>query len=476
MELKKLFKDIPDIIWKGNKEIEITGLTAHSKAVAPGNLFLAKRGKNGDGHRFIPEALAAGAVAVLTDTYDPFVSAVQMIHPHVHELESILAHRFYQNPTQDLSIFGITGTNGKTTTTFITQFLLQQAGVMCGLIGTVQWRTGKRFFPSSHTTPDFLTLSRLFYEMKQEGCKAAIMEVSSHALDQDRVKGIPFSVGVFTNLTQDHLDYHGSMETYLAAKRRLFDALEPTSIAILNGDDPAGNAMVQNCKAKVIRYGLGSNNDLTAKNLILSPEGMEFEVNAVHFKTRLVGRFNVYNILAAVAIVLTRNLSLAQIAKILRDFPGVPGRLERAPNPRNIQVFVDYAHTPDALKNVLQTLNEFKQGKIITVFGCGGDRDQGKRPQMGAIAESLSDLSIVTSDNPRHEDPAEIARQILDGFKDSSRYRLELNREKAIRMALDLANSKDVVLIAGKGHETTQIIGSQTIPFDDREIVSYDKL
>ncbi|MBS0648625.1 MAG: UDP-N-acetylmuramoyl-L-alanyl-D-glutamate--2,6-diaminopimelate ligase [Verrucomicrobia bacterium] len=471
MKLKQLFKEI-DVTWKGNKEQEIFSITANSKNVAPGALFLAKRGKTGDGHKYIAEAISAGAVAVLTDTYDPFLTTVQIIHPDVSSLEALLAQRFYQNPTAQLSIFGVTGTSGKTTTTYLLKYLLEQEG-LCGLVGTVSWMTGKKVIPATLTTPDQLTLMELFHEMGKEGCKRAVMEVSSHAIDQGRTQGISYAAAVFTNLTQDHLDYHHTMEEYAAAKAKLFKGLKPTAYAIINGDDNWADRMVQNCSAPIIRYGLQPRLDLFAADLELSAQGMKFVVHwkgeKVAFKTPLIGRFNIYNILAATAVALTQGQKLPAIADKLEGFTGVPGRLERVVNSRNLQVFVDYSHKPDALKNVLQTLKEFKKGRLITVFGCGGNRDAQKRPQMAAISESLSDFSIVTNDNPRGEDPEEIARQIITGFQDKN-YFVQLDRKKAIEHALNLATPDDIVLIAGKGHETYQIFAHQTIVFDDREI------
>jgi UDP-N-acetylmuramoyl-L-alanyl-D-glutamate--2,6-diaminopimelate ligase len=470
MKLKQLFKEIP-VIWKGNKEAEIEFLTANSKRVAPGTLFVARRGKTGDGHRFIAEAVSAGAVAILTDTYDPFLSTTQIIHRDVNSLEPLLSRRFYHDPASKLSIFGVTGTSGKTTTTFLMRHFLEGP---CGLVGTISWMTGKKVLPASLTTPDLLTLMQLFNEMVEEKCKSAIMEVASHALDQGRVKDVPFKVAIYTNLSQDHLDYHKTMEEYAEVKSRLFISLEPSGVAIINGDDAWSSTMIKSCRAKIIRYGLQKDFDLYASHLDISSHGMKFEVHwqgeTVLFKTVLIGRFNIYNILAATAGALTQGMCLNAIAKKLENFLGVPGRLERVVNQKNLQVFVDYSHKPDALKNVLQTLTELKKGRIITVFGCGGNRDADKRPQMAAIAESLSDITIVTNDNPRNEDPQEIAKQIITGFKNKN-YLIELDRKKAITQALKLAKQDDIILIAGKGHETYQIFAHQTIVFDDKQMV-----
>ena len=468
MKLKQLFKDI-NVTWKGSKEVDVSSMTANSKSTQPGSLFIARRGKTGDGHRFIAEAISAGASAVLTDMYDPFLTVVQIIHPDVNNLEAELAKRFYKDPAQKLSIFGVTGTSGKTTTTFLMKYLLEEQ-VPCGLIGTVSWMTGKKVLPATHTTPDLLTLMQLFYEMNEDGCKSVVMEVSSHAIDQGRVKGLKFAAAVYTNLSQDHLDYHQTMEEYAEVKSRLFAHAE---LSIINGDDPWAARMIQSAK-KVLRYGLNPEFELYASNLQLTPQGMTFDVHwnkeTAAFKTVLIGRFNVYNILAATAIALSQGMSLQKIGSKLENFSGVPGRLERVVNLKNLQVFVDYSHKPDALKNVLQTLTELKKGRLITVFGCGGCRDAQKRPQMAAISESFSDLTIVTNDNPRSEDPAEIAKQVISGFQKKT-YLVELDRKKAIGQALELANPDDIILIAGKGHEAYQIFAHQTVAFDDREVV-----
>lgn len=466
MKLKQLFKEI-DVTWKGSKETDITSMTANSKSVAPGTLFIARRGKTGDGHRFITEAISAGALAILTDTYDPFLSVTQVIHPDVNGLEALLAKRFYHDPAQKLSIFGVTGTSGKTTTTFLMKYLLEDRS---GLIGTVSWMTGKKVLPASLTTPDFLTLMQLFHEMNSEGCKSVVMEVSSHAIDQGRVKDIEFAAAIYTNLSQDHLDYHHTMEEYAEVKSRLF---AHAGISIINGDDSWAPMMTRKAK-KLLRYGLNPEFELFASDLQLTSNGMTFNVHwkqeTISFNTVLIGRFNVYNILAATALALSQGMNLQKIAKKLESFSGVPGRLERVVNPKNLQVFVDYSHKPDALKNVLQTLTELKKGRLITIFGCGGDRDVQKRPQMASISENFSDLTIVTNDNPRSEDPVEIAKQVISGFQKKS-YLVELDRKKAIKQALQLAKPDDIILIAGKGHETYQVFFSQTIPFDDREVV-----
>ena len=470
VKLKNILDGIPGLTWKGSKETPIFSITAYSKTVSPGALFIAKRGKTGDGHRFIPEAIASGAAALLTDTYDPFISTPQVIHPDVGSLELLIANRFYKNPAASLKLIGVTGTSGKTTTTYLIQHLLKT----CGLIGTVTCMTGKKVFPATLTTPDLLTVMQLLHEMVQSLCTHAAIEVSSQALDQGRIAGLPFQIGIFTNLSHDHLDYHVTFEAYAAAKAKLFTALSPAGLAIVNADDPWTPQIVHHCKAPLLTFGLHAG-DLRATEIHLSSAGMEFTVEykgeKVLFTTTLIGRFNIYNILAATAAALSQNHTLSNIAASLRHFPGVPGRLERVQNRHNSLVFVDYAHKPEALRSVLATLQELKTARLITLFGCGGSRDAAKRPQMAAIAEALSDLTIVTSDNPRAEDPIQIAAQIVQGFKNKSSYIVELDRKKAIARALKIAKPDDIVLIAGKGHETYQIFADRTIAFDDRQVV-----
>lgn len=483
MKLKKLLKEIPVRAIKGPKDVEVTGVCANSKLVAPGNLFVAKKGREYDGARFIPQAVAAGAVAILTDIYDPFLQDVtQIIHPNVAEIEAEVAAQYYGFPTRSLFTVGVTGTNGKTTTTYLVKQLLDALKVPCGLIGTVEWIVGKSTLPSSQTTPDAITNQRLLSEMVKNGCRAVAMEVSSHGLDQGRVREIDFDIAIFTNLTLDHLDYHQNMERYQEAKAKLFSSLgkkrkKPApAYALINADDPYGKAMVQNCQAVILTYGIDRPADLMATQIKLSEKGMQFQVEyrgvKVSFSSGLIGRFNVYNCLAAIGVGLIKGYRLEQLSEVFPSLKKVPGRLERVENGAGLNVFVDYAHTDDALKNVLQTLQEVKKGRLITVFGCGGDRDQSKRPKMGAVGEALSDVAIVTSDNPRGEEPGAIVRQVLQGFKNPTSAIVEVDRKLAIHRAIRLATPEDIVLIAGKGHEPYQIIGSKTIEFDDRVVVA----
>lgn len=481
--LEYLFKGIPTAFIQGPKDVQITGLTSNSKLVQPGNLFIAKKGLTTDGAKFIPGAVAAGARAILTDAYNPlYPDIAQIIHPNAADIEGLLAKEFYGTPEGKLFLVGITGTNGKTTTSYLVRHLLEKRGEKCGLIGTIEWIVNDKVSPSSKTTPDLLQNYKLFHEMVSAGLHACAMEVSSHALDQGRVQGIEFDVAVFTNLTQDHLDYHLTMEDYAAAKAKLFTSLkkgekQSSKTAVINADCPYSQQIIAGCTENVIRYGILEPCDLQASSIDLSPSGMQFTLSFQGREQRmispLIGRYNVYNLLAAAGVGLAKGFTLEEIAESFHSFFQVPGRLERVPNPKGLDIFVDYAHTDDALLNVLKTLQEIKKGRLITIFGCGGDRDRDKRPKMGAVATAFSDLAIVTSDNPRGEDPEEIIRQVLAGIENPGQVLVFVDRKEAIEKALSLARPSDIVLIAGKGHEKTQIFSDRTISFDDRAIAAH---
>lgn len=482
IKIRKLLKNISVQAIKGSKDVEITGLCANSKMVSPGNLFIAKKGLTHDGAKFISDAIAAGASAILTDLYDPFFpNVVQIIHPDVAAIEAAIAKEYYGHPTKHLFLVGITGTNGKTTTSYLVRHLFEKLEERCGLIGTIEWIVGQHVYPSGKTTPDVLQNYKLFHEMVTTGCRDCVMEVSSHALEQGRVQSIEFDVAVFTNLTQDHLDYHKTMDEYAKAKAKLFSSLKKdgekphVKTAVVNADSHYCTQMIADCPTNILTYGIERPSDLTASSIHLTASGMEFDVSyrnqRHHMTSSLIGRFNVYNLLAAACVGLARGFALGEILPVLSSFCKVPGRLERVPNEKGLNIFVDYAHTDDALSNVLTTLREIKkQGRLITVFGCGGNRDQGKRPKMGAVAEQLSDLAIVTSDNPRNEEPEAIIRDILVGLNNPGLALVIVDREEAIHRAVQMAKPEDIVLIAGKGHETYQIFSHQTIDFDDRTV------
>ena len=475
MRLKRLLKNLEGIDVKGSKEIDITGLTSNSKTVAPGNLFIAKRGFSSDGSEFTQEAIDAGASAILTDMYNPFLNrdVVQLIAKSIRPLESELANLFFGEPSKDLFVVGVTGTSGKTTTSYMIRHSLEKLLGPVGLIGTVEWIVGNQHLPSTMTTPDVITNHKLLREMKEGDCTACVMEVSSHGLTQGRVDHIDFDVAVFTNLSQDHLDYHKDMHEYAEAKALLFSSLTSSSKwAVINGDSVWSSIMIQNTKGSIFRYGIESSADLTASNIELSEEGMKFDVSykgeKLPFSSQVIGRFNVYNFLAAMSASLLKGFSLKKVLASLSTFSQVPGRLQQVENDKGLHIFVDYSHKPDALENVLMTLSELKKGRLICLFGCGGDRDRGKRPLMGSIAERLSDVVVLTSDNPRSEDPIEIIQEILQGIKQPSSIYIEPDRRIAIEKTVSSMKPEDILLIAGKGHETYQVTAQGKIDFDDR--------
>jgi UDP-N-acetylmuramoyl-L-alanyl-D-glutamate--2,6-diaminopimelate ligase len=468
MKLRQLVRGVECEV-EGSREVVITGICSDSKRVAPGNLFVARKGKKFDGRVFIPDAIASGAVAVLSDRFDPFLKGVtQIVHPDLFVIEPILARRFYPVGEEFVPI-GVTGTNGKTTTTYLIHHIMESVGMAWGMMGTIECCFAGKRFPSTHTTADLFTCSRFLHEMEQSGCRGVAMEVASHALDQGRVRGIDFQIGIFTNLTQDHLDYHQTMENYGKTKAQLFSSLKASGCAVVNGDDPWAKKMVEGCPADVVTYGLGEGVDLRAEKVELRSNGTDFVVRGTLFHSPLIGKFNVYNVLAAIGAALRMGIPSERIAAALQTFPGVRGRLERVENRKGISIVVDYAHTDDALRNVLSTLRGITTGKLIVVSGAGGDKDKGKRPKMGAVMEQLADLAIITSDNPRSEDPQTISNEILGGFKKPEEALVVLDRGDAIARAVDLAVRGDVILIAGKGHETTQVFAHKTIHFDDRE-------
>lgn len=454
MKLKSLIKGL-DLQVKGSKEVEITGVSSDSRTVAPGNLFIAKKGSTYDGSQFITQAVSAGAAAILTDIYDPFLNVPQIIHPNGGVIEAKLAARYYGEPSKDLYVIGVTGTKGKTTTTYLLKHLLDCLGTPCGLIGTVETILGENRFFSSLTTHDVTSNQRWLREMLQKGCKATILEVSSHGLQQGRVDEIEFDLGVFTNLHPDHLDYHQTMEEYAFAKRKLF---ERSKQSILNADSPWSEFM-----GSGFTYGI-EKGDLRATEITFFSNGTEFVVEGCRFRSPLIGRFNIYNALAAIAVGVQMGAKLESIRESIAKFGAVPARLERIGN-----VFIDFAHTGEALENVLQTLREIGRGRVLVVFGCGGNRDPQRRVYMARAADQFADVSIITNDNPRTEDPEEIARQIVSEF--SRTPIVELDRRQAIEKAIEMAGPDDLVLIAGKGHERVQIFAHQTIPFDDALIV-----
>lgn len=463
------------------REAPVTGVQDDSRRVEPGAVFVAVVGSESDGRRFIPDAVARGARVVVAQAPAPPVGgdALMLEVPDARRVLARLAARWYGlegAAGAGLKLLGVTGTNGKSTTAFMTAAILRAGGARCGLLGTVLYDLCGRSVRAEMTTPGPLELARHLRECADNGASAAVLEVSSHALDQRRTDGLRFAAAAFTNLTQDHLDYHKSMEEYAAAKRRLFEQLDSDAVAVVNADDPAAEELLRGCRARVVRYSLRRHAEITGTVTRDSLAGtlyrMHIEGRALVLENGLVGRHNVYNALAAAGLARAVGASLEAIERGLASVRTIPGRLQRVPLQGGFEVFVDYAHTPDAIRNVAGVLRPLTRGRLIVVFGCGGERDRTKRPLMAQAAAALAHAIIVTSDNPRREDPERIIADILAGFDVESRRRVvvEPDRRSAIRCALAGAGPGDVVLIAGKGHEDYQDIGCGKIHFDDVEV------
>lgn len=470
----------------GDQRVTIAGLTDDSRKVESGSLFVAVQGERVDGHEFLERVVAAGAAAVVVERHVVVGSIPSIRVQDSRAALGILGSRFYGDPSAALRMIGVTGTNGKTTTTYVVKTMLEAANRQVGLIGTVAYLVGKESIPASHTTPGALELQKLFARMVETRLDTVVMEVSSHALALDRTAGSEFDVAVFTNLTQDHLDFHIDMERYFQAKLKLFvelgqaGARKTRKRAIINADDPWGARMSQACTVPVWTYGLRQQADLRAEDVTLSATGTTFTLRspvgscAIH--SRLVGEHNVYNLLAAIGVVLHEGLTLDQVRSAVEAVSNVPGRFELVEAGQDFTLVVDYAHTEDALVRLLTAAQALRTGRIITVFGCGGDRDRTKRPKMGRAAVQYSDVVVLTSDNPRTEDPAAILREVEVGVRDALaerahvRYRMIADRRAAIEAAIREAKAGDMVLIAGKGHEDYQIVGTTKHHFDDREV------
>jgi UDP-N-acetylmuramoyl-L-alanyl-D-glutamate--2,6-diaminopimelate ligase len=476
MKIKKLIKALgrpkaPE----GLKDFKVKGISCNSRSVGKGFIFVAVKGNRQDGNKFIDEAVANGAAVVVAEKQAAKSSVPFVLVKDARLALSDLAAEFYGRPSQDIGVIGVTGTNGKTTITYLLERLLNSAGFSAGVIGTVNYRFQGKVFPSKNTTPGPLELQSLLSRMLRGKVKYAVMEVSSHALDQRRTEGVKFNSAIFTNLTQDHLDYHKTLENYFKSKARLFQQLDRNSLAIINNDDKYAGRLKKMTKARVLTYGINKDADVKAQEIRFYLSHTEFTVLAAgkrfNFRTGLIGRHNIYNILAVAAWARGQGMDLDKIAQALKSFSFVPGRLEPVSGGRGgFFVFVDYAHTEDALKNVISALRETCENKIIVVFGCGGERDKIKRPKMGKVVTELADYAIVTSDNPRSEDPLKIIMDIKKGISKKN-FCVIADRKNAIAKALSLAEDKDVVLVAGKGHETYQILNDRTVVFDDREVV-----
>jgi UDP-N-acetylmuramoyl-L-alanyl-D-glutamate--2,6-diaminopimelate ligase len=456
----------------------VTGIAYDSRRVEPGHVFVALKGQRADGAAFVGDAIGRGAAAVVSELpAPPDVHTPWTIVADARYALALLAAAFYRYPSGQMKVVGITGTNGKTTTAHLIAAIFEAAGIPCGIVGTVGYRVAGEIREATHTTPEAPEIQRLLREMVDRGCGACAMEVSSHALAQRRADETTFAAAVFTNLTRDHLDFHGDMESYFRAKRRLFEMLARDAPSVINLDDPRGPALID-AGGRPVTYAIARPADVTPGPVPLSLEGLSFDIRTprgpLQVKSALVGRPNVYNLLAAVGTATALGLSLDAIERGIAALRRVPGRFQVVSNPGDdVTVVVDYAHTDDALRNLLETARPLARGRVITVFGCGGDRDRTKRPLMGAVAGRLSDLILITSDNPRSEDPARIIEEIRLGItpdtrRDSDqRILTNVDRRAAITTAVEMAHPGDLVLVAGKGHEKYQVIGDRVLPFDD---------
>ncbi len=480
MQLKTLLPALPGSHVTGPVDRAVESIAYDSRRVQKNGLFVALPGEKTDGNRFVEQAVEKGASVIVSAEPGANPRATWVKVPSTRTALADLAADFYQHPARRLKMAAVTGTNGKTTTTFLIKHICENAGLRCGLIGTVRYEICGRILPAPRTTPESLDLQELLSQIWNAGCKATAIEVSSHAIAQERARGIEWDVAVFTNLTQDHLDFHGTMQNYLEAKAKLFaglaeQTLKKKTAAVINIDDHYGEQLVIRLgnSIPVTTYGSGVRADFRASNYRTEFGGTSYQLDArgksYLVRVPLIGRFNVANSNAALAAASALGIPLREAILILGKSPQVPGRLEAVPAKRQFQVFVDYAHTDDALLNVLKTLRELSLRKLIVVFGCGGDRDRQKRPMMARVADEHADFSIITSDNPRKEDPDAIIAEVEKGFR-SDRYEKIADRTEAIARAIQLARPRDVVLIAGKGHESYQEFADHTVPFDDIQV------
>jgi UDP-N-acetylmuramoyl-L-alanyl-D-glutamate--2,6-diaminopimelate ligase len=479
MRLHELIGQLRDPEVEGPTDREVAGIAYDSRRVTPGMVFVAIPGASTDGHEFIPTAIERGAAAVICERARPCPGRATRIRvPDAREALARAASGYYEHPSARLKVIGITGTNGKTTVSFMVKSILEAAGIQTGLLGTVQYEIGERVLPAARTTPESLDVQQMMAQMLRAGCGACVMEVSSHALEQKRVLGVEFDAAIFTNLTRDHLDFHGTMENYFSAKKKLFACLAggpKQGAAVINIDDAYGARLAGATGVEIeFTYGVEKSARLRATKIELSGAGTRFVVETPErrFAVRLplIGRHNVYNALAAIGAGLALGVDVVKIQAALNTLAPVPGRLERVDAGQPFGVYVDYAHTDDALRNVLTTLREITPGRLLLAFGCGGSRDAGKRARMGRVAAELADFTVITSDNPRREEPARIAAAIESGYQSvrAEACVIELDRRRAIGQIIGMAGAGDTVLLAGKGHETYQEFEDTVVPFDDR--------
>lgn len=473
MILKDILKDIDTVSINGSSVIEISSIEFDSRKVSDGQLFIALKGTASDGHEYIQDAVSKGAEAILCEylpaELNPNITYIQVAD--AHQALGRAAGNFYGNPSSKLKLVGITGTNGKTTTATLLYDLYTELGFKAGLISTVIYKIGDTEIESTHTTPDPIKLNSLLAEMVDSGCEYCFMEVSSHSIVQKRIEGLSFKGGVFTNITHDHLDYHGTFADYIKAKKAFFDSLPSTAFALVNDDDRNGSVMLQNTKASKYTFSLRKFSDFRGKIIETLFDGMLLNIHGEEVWVKFIGGFNAYNLLAVYATAILLGAEKPEVLRNLSILNPVNGRFEYIRSKNGVTAIVDYAHTPDALENVISTINELRTEtqKLYTVVGCGGNRDKAKRPVMAKIAAENSNTAILTSDNPRNEDPADILEDMKKGLPDNSSYLVISDRREAIKTAAMLAKEGDIILIAGKGHENYQIIGDTKHHFDDKE-------
>ena len=484
MQLVELLQNIEVSEHSSDLGVDIKDICFDSRKCTPGSMFVAVDGNLSDGHKYIAKAVENGAVAVVYQNpdYDGLTgSAASVRVPDSRGALALMASAFHGNPSSKLTLVGVTGTNGKTTTATLLYELFTQLGYHCGLLSTIENYIGRRKYPADHTTPDPLELNALLEQMVDSGCQYCFMEVSSHSIEQERIKGLTFAGGIFSNLTHDHLDYHKTFDNYLRCKKRFFDNLPASAFALVNIDDRNGSVMVQNTAARVYTYSCGSMADFRCRIMDQTMEGMLLKMDGTQLWTMFIGAHNAHNLLAVYGAAILLGADKEEVLTIMSKLRAVNGRLEYLRGGNNVTAVVDYAHTPDALENVLKTLRETAKGEyLICVFGCGGDRDKTKRPEMGAIAGKYADRVVVTSDNPRHEDPLAIMADIKAGMDTKVRAKSVFiaDRREAIRSAIMFAPEGGVVLVAGKGHEDYLIVGDEKMHFDDKEVIAevFDEL
>lgn len=473
MKLGQLIKNMAQAEVHGDTSVKISSLGFDSRKVVPGQLFFAVTGTASDGHRYIADAVAKGATAVVCEKLpeDTRPETAYVVVPDTSKALGEIASRFYGDPSGKLRLVGVTGTNGKTTTATLLYDLFRGLGYKCGLISTVSYVIDGKISDATHTTPDAIRLNAMLAEMAHVGCEFCFMEVSSHSVVQERIAGLRFTGGIFTNITHEHLDYHGTFTAYIRAKKTFFDSLSATAFALVNSDDRNGGIMVQNTAAEISTYGMRGFSDYKVRILENTPEGMLLEMDREEVWVKFLGKFNAYNLLAVYAAARLLGADKYEVLTAISDLTPVRGRFETVRSASGVTAIIDYAHTPDALKNVIDTVNDMRKGseKLYVVVGCGGDRDKSKRPEMARIAAEFSDMAIFTSDNPRSEDPEAILAEMKAGVEGIGRYLSITDRREAIKTAAALASPGDIILIAGKGHETYQVVKDETVHLDDRE-------